>query len=372
MRIARACLQNAFALSAGQNGRRLRYSSVTYFAAIRSFLTPRPRPFWLAHPGKAILKTRPSALFLLGWLATSCSAGEARSVELGFGAASFGNGASVRIATKAEPPRDPTSGGVVNGYAVDYSALHRSLVDHAHSVYFGYDIYVEPVENGKKCRVTISALSSAKFEKAAGTPSRTTVSASAGGAASLKIPTDYRGIALPKYPEPQLLKPGDTLALDLLVSPDGQQKITDYITVAIKDTGSVPQTPSVPDFALEDVAMRIQDPLLFLNGSPAIEFGPAGEFVGHYFWFSVPGKGRFIVSPTPNPGQGFEKNGTVRGNVLRLRYEGADYEIRSRTVILGSEPGQGWNLYVLRDPAFRSTSGTCGSGMRVEQLSITQ
>ena len=57
---SRACLENALAPPAGQNGRVLRCSSVTYFAAIRFLVTPRPRPFWLAHTDQAILKTRPS------------------------------------------------------------------------------------------------------------------------------------------------------------------------------------------------------------------------------------------------------------------------------------------------------------------------
>ena len=313
-----------------------------------------------------------SILCLFQVLAISGGAGEAQSGELGFGAASFGNGASVRIATRAEPPKDLSGVGVVNGYAVDKSALHRSLIDHAHSTYFGYDIYVEPLENKKKCRVTISALSSVGLDHRAGNTGHSSASAGAGGAASVKVPASYRCIALPKYPEPQIVNPGDTLALDLLVSPDGRERITDYITVVISAVEPFSKGPPVRDFALEDVALHIQDPSLSLNGATSTELGQAGEFVGHLFWFFVPGKGRFIVSPAPNAGRGFERIGMIRGTALLIRCEGTDYEIRSRTTILGSESGQSWNVYVLHDSSFEPKSGVCGSAMRLEQLFLAR
>src|SRR5690349_15634892 len=90
---------------------------------------------------------------LLVWFAPAMQA-----AELGFGAAGFGNGAGVRISTRAEPLQGPFQARIANGYAVDTRALHRSLVDHLQAAYFGYDIFVEPVEDGKKCRVTISPL----------------------------------------------------------------------------------------------------------------------------------------------------------------------------------------------------------------------
>ncbi len=306
------------------------------------------------------------ALFLP--LAIASVAGEARPGELGFGAASFGNGAGVRIATRSDPPNDSLGERVVNGYAVDKSALHRSLVDHARATYFGYDIYVEPLENTKKCRVTITALSSIMLVDTAGNTGHASASAGAGGAASPKAPASYRGVALPKYPEPQIVNPGDTLALDLLVSADGREKITDYITVVIDAVE--PKGPSARDFSLEDVVMRIQDPTLSLNGSAGKELAPTGEFAGHFFWFFVPGKGRFIVSPAPNAGQGFEKIGVVRGAGLRFKSEGAEYEIKSRATILGAESSQSWNAYVLREARFEPGSATCGSAMRLEQLNF--
>ena len=309
-----------------------------------------------------------SVLCLFQLLGIACAGAETRSGELGFGAASFGNGASVRIATRAEPPRDLAAAGVVNGYAVDKGALHRSLVDHVHATYFGYDIFAEPLENGKKCRVTISALSPARLDNDAGNTGRSSASASATGTATLKVPASYRCVSLPKYPDPQILSPGDTLALDLLATPDGREKITDYITVVINGHEPASKEPSARDFSLDDVAMHVEDPSLSLNG--ATPTGPlaAGKFVGHLFWFSVPGRGRFIVAPAPNGGLGFEKSGVIRGAAMLLRCEGTEYEIKSRDTILGSEPGRSWNAYVLHDSNFEPKSGACGSAMRVDQI----
>jgi hypothetical protein len=68
---------------------------------------------------------------------------------------------------------------------------------------------------------------------------------------------------LPKYSAPQLVKSGDIIALDLLVSPDGKQKIVDYIQFTsakqFLDASTPPADPPAAisteepkDFTLDD------------------------------------------------------------------------------------------------------------------------
>src|SRR5260370_42443759 len=49
------------------------------------------------------------------------------------------------------------------------------------------------------------------------------------GLSFLDVAAALSPVPLPKYSAPQLVKSGDIIALDLLVSPDGKQKIVDYI-----------------------------------------------------------------------------------------------------------------------------------------------
>ena len=43
-----------------------------------------------------------------------------------------------------------------------------------------------------------------------------------------------RVLLLPEYPPPLIVELGDTIALDLLVSSDGQQKVVDYLEIGPK------------------------------------------------------------------------------------------------------------------------------------------
>jgi hypothetical protein len=48
----------------------------------------------------------------------------------------------------------------------------------------------------------------------------------------------FRFLVLPRYPDPVVVENGDTIALDLLVSPDGKRKIVDYLEISYKSAAN--------------------------------------------------------------------------------------------------------------------------------------
>jgi hypothetical protein len=151
---------------------------------------------------------------------------------------------------------------------------------------------------------------------------------------------------------------GDTIALDLLASPDGKQKLVDYIQVGRRlEPGAANSRTEARDFTLDDGPATFQFTMptrFYINGQP---FAGLGGFTtmrtGATLWFAIPGRGRFVLSLTPH--EGFLKGGTIRDNVVAFQ-DGADrYEYRASSPVLGA--GKAWNLYVLHDPRYQPKAG---------------
>ncbi len=287
--------------------------------------------------------------------------------EVGSGVAGLGNGVSVRVATKAEPPSKAAEAmKLSNRYAVGNGVLHRSVIDPANHTYFGYDLYAKPLAGTMQCRVTILPLTSVRVDDSQQPVSRGSASASAGGGKPIQVDSSYRPVFLPRYPGPQVVSNGDTIALDLLSSPDGQQKVVDYIDVSCKAPDGVPDG-AARDVSLDDVEMHISDPSMSMNGRLASGAARRADLSGSLMWFYFPGKGRFILSVVPRRSQGFVLAGTIRGNVISFQFGSDQYEVKSAATIFGT--GRTWNLYVLVDPSFEPKYGsTFGSATRLEQL----
>jgi len=94
------------------------------------------------------------------------------------------------------------------------------IEDSSRRAYFGYDISTEPIPNTDRIRVTIAPLSMTVDELEADQGAQ-------------KV-SGFRFLVLPRYPAPVIVENGDTIALDLLVSPDGKQKIVDYLEISYK------------------------------------------------------------------------------------------------------------------------------------------
>ncbi len=247
------------------------------------------------------------------------------------------NGVEVKFSTFADPPfkwSQPLKIGL-GGIHTGSDRIHRFMVDRAGKSYFGYDLAAAPTD-ANHYRVTILPL----------TPTQDLAG--------------YIPIALPRIPAPQTVQEGDKIALDLLVSADGSQKIVDYIQVSMKKRppASVPAPSSaVRDYTLDDGPLKFAmdgQHDIFINGQPQPGLALTMKS-GSTLWFYFPGWGRYVLSLEPRIGYGFQAAGTIQDNVIRFQADGNRYEIRFPAPLLSG--GGTYRLYVLRDPEYRPANG---------------
>jgi hypothetical protein len=181
------------------------------------------------------------------------------------------------------------------------------------------------------------------------------------GLAFLDVAAALSPVPLPKSPASQLVKSGDAIALDLLVSPDGKQKIVDYIQFTsakqFLDASTPPADPPTAinteepkDFTLDDGPV-ITDfaGFILINGQKFQGLTWFDKKPGATMWFCFPGQGRYILSLAPH--DGFLKMGAIRDNVISFQSDGQQYEVRMKNSMLNS--GGAWNLYVLHDRSYQ-------------------
>jgi hypothetical protein len=273
-------------------------------------------------------------LFATAALAQTPSAG----VLIMSGNGTLSSGAAFEFKTMVESSTK-LSNSYPGGLKIDGNTVHRFLCDLSTRSYFGYDLVVESGNATTGYKVFFQPLSMIDIVKVMGRPA---------SAAPLSP------MPLPKYPAPQLVNEGDTIALDLMVSPDGQQKLVDYITVSSHQSAepAAAITTAVPrDFTLDDGPLTpdFSRSTVWINGQ---KFAGAGAFSrksGATFWFAFPGNGRYILSLAPR--DGFQKAGTIRDNVITFQDGGQQYEVRLAGPIAGA--GNAWNLYLLHDAAYK-------------------
>jgi hypothetical protein len=272
-----------------------------------------------------------------------------QSGELGSGIAGLGNGISVHILTKAEPPERAPGLKFGNSYQVGNGVLHRSVTDAVNHSYFGYDLHVEPANGSKQCRVAILPLTTGPAgSRQAG--SSVGNSATAGGASPVTADASWRPVFLPSYPGPQVVRDGDTIALDLLTTADGQQKVVDYIDISC----NAPGNPAARDASLDDLQIALTDPTVYVDGTRFPGPAKGAHLNGSLVWFYLPGKGRFILSVIPRQDRGFVLAGTIHDKVIAFAFGNSRYEVKNTATVFGS--GRLCNLYVLNEPSFESKS----------------
>jgi hypothetical protein len=155
----------------------------------------------------------------------------------------------------------------------------------------------------------------------------------------------------PKYPAPQIVHDGDVIELDLMVSPDGKQRLTDYIEILSHEP--IPPEPKPTgepqDFTVDDGPVTI-DAENFVIRKPGAQWEGAG-FTGKpgvTLLVSFPGEGRYILSLVPH--EGFTKQGVIRDNEITVSTTRGDFSLRFMEPIAG--PGKSWNLYVKHDASY--------------------
>ena len=156
----------------------------------------------------------------------------------------------------------------------------------------------------------------------------------------------------------KIVRPGDVIALDLMVSPQTGQKIVEYITIqepfrlslnffnnpAPREFSYVGGAPR--EFRAEDAELRLREPLFTINGKvEESSRGSLQDISGPTVWLLAPGKGRFVLSLTPRPG--FQKAGEVRGTSLSFKWGADTFGISSASRIVAGDAA--FNLYVSHD-----------------------
>lgn len=150
---------------------------------------------------------------------------------------------------------------------------------------------------------------------------------------------------LPRYPEPVLINISDTLELTLWINPVNGAQIGDRLR--FETARPVPPR----DFTLDEVALKLTGFRLLINGEVRSGDKPyIGGFTAPLPWFSVPGRGRFILSLQPHEGYEFLKIGVINDNAISFVHSGDKYEWVSSDPII-SQRGK-WNLWVMHDPYF--------------------
>lgn len=209
--------------------------------------------------------------------------------------------------------------------------FHRFFTDPESKTYWGYDVEVEPL-----ARIGFAKLRFKPFSlRAPALPKEYHAS-------------EFTALAAPEFPTDTFLS-GQTIAVDVLKNPTTGQKVVDYIEIEFEPI-HMPSKAEPRDFQVADVVLHILVPSLRTDDAdvpPGVV--AAQSIVRKLVWFSVPGRGRFLVSLTPYAGYAFQKAGVVNGNRLWFDWNGSRYDVRSRQMI--TESSGAWNLYVLAAPA---------------------
>jgi len=247
---------------------------------------------------------------------------------------------TVQFRTMAEPPL-PEPGSFGGGVLRDQNTVHRLLFDKNSQTYVGYDLVLSS-DASYGYRVAFQELSN----------SPAMLSRFASGLALKPMPPA-------KYPTPQLVRQGENIALDVMITPDGRQKIVDYLQFSPPEPVDLPaaSTPADPrDFTVDDEPLSINlDSLerttVFIDGQRFTgRVGFAGR-KGGALWIVFPGPGRYVISLASHPG--FAKAGSVRDHVIAFHDGDHQFEIRLARSVVG--PGHAWNLYVHHDTAYSPT-----------------
>lgn len=312
--------------------------------------------------------TRVAACMLAALAVATPATTQTRRVDSGSAAV---QGFAFHWETQLNPPTPPLADGSFFS-TFDETApnqVHRMLMDRTKRVYFGYTVVVEPLQ-GRTFRLTFYPLTlTVQLRQRLGDDA-----------------PSWKALPSTKFPAPQTIRSGDVLELSLLANENWGQQLTEFLTVqevsrpegffrldsTSREFSFAAGAPR--DFTVSDVVLRLKDPRVFVNGRFEDSSARAlGEETGGVVWIYIPLRGRFLLSVTPNPKQGFNRAGEIRGNSVRFTVGGNTYSINSASRIA---PGTAaYNVYVLHQPEWRPTYAnanldviTIGAADRVEYL----
>jgi hypothetical protein len=253
------------------------------------------------------------------------------------------SGAFVAFSTEAEPPAAHEAPSSFIESEGEPNLVRRIFLDGRGELFFGYELLIETVGGAaavpRQFRVTVRPLGEEFRRQLAARPSF----------AHRRLHPGYNPAAFDT--RPQLVGDGDTFALDVLRNPRTGAKIVDVITVTSEDPRrrALPASTNPPrDFNAEEVRLQVTGYRLSVNGE--LVHQSKGGCAGPLVWFSLPGRGRFVVSLVPRPGYDFRQAGTVEHDRIVFEWEGDRFEWASSAPVVGT--GGNWNVWVLHDPGY--------------------
>jgi hypothetical protein len=238
---------------------------------------------------------------------------------------------------RTDPPSSPlayrfseTSRGrsITNGPTF----FSRILIDKTNRVYFGYEFLLEAQPQQGAYLATFGKLGATALDLAAGS-----------------IPdASWAILALPSIPEPRIVHDGETISIELYLSPSGEKLIDD---IRINPPATPRTPPSVPtvsgsarDFSITDAEIVLTDPRVTVNGRRQIT-PPIDRIRGPLVWLYLPEHGRYVLSLVARPD--FKQAGEIRGGVIAFTLGGDSVKLECPTPIATGDAA--YHLYVMRD-----------------------
>jgi hypothetical protein len=268
------------------------------------------------------------------------------SRELQHGVGVLDAGVTLNYKTMLEPAEENSISKALGGgvFRASGSTMQHCLYDRAAAYYFGYAMIVLPGPTPATRKIIFAPVDVASIRE---------------GLQAVAGDLPLNPAPLPKYPSPQTVSSGDSIAMDLMTSPDGSERIVDYIKFSF--AGKSPQheiadTAPPRDFTIDDgaITVNLTPAEVAIDGKkfdgPVVVYPPQN---GRTLWVYFPGQGRFVLSLAPRAD--LKKGGTVRGKRISFTWESHSYEIRTVKPVAGIE--KAWNLYVTRNPAYLPRSG---------------
>ncbi len=276
----------------------------------------------------------------LGLLLSAPAAAQQIIWQGGFGS-SVPGGTQVRHGIAVTPngavPLDSNSQGLSGGAATSETMPITRALKLADGRSIVYGLVVKRLENGARFEVTLHEQESTSFliER-------------------LKIdPARMEKGFLAKYTEPLLINDGDIIALDVLIDPRTNVKITDFFQIS---TGP-PITREEPEklkaearaLTLDDLSLSVTGYQVRRNGT--IVYPKGGGVSARFIFLDIPEVGRvWFTVTTPPPGSGFERSAIVNEKQLVFSIGTDQYEWLSKEPILPAEGS--FYVWMLFDPTF--------------------
>ena len=156
----------------------------------------------------------------------------------------------------------------------------------------------------------------------------------------------FRDATVP-LPVPQIVRDGESIALELTADTRSGRRLVDYIRIG---TGVMkPRQEPARDVYAEDAELSITEPRLRVNGKEQPAASLTGPVSAPIVWVDIRGQGRYLLSFKPRTDQGFQRAGEVIGNSLVFSSGGNIFRIECADRIA---TGSGtYNIYARKDPA---------------------